>query len=189
MIDPKASLAQQTESFLGDGRALAEVCQREGTYNLADQTLAYIADAETIIEAQRKRITQFQEEKLRNWGTNNAYLRVIQEFIAGRANPHLKALQDLGGMTIVQGRHLQQTIDKFNATLRAEGISGKELTGKGKRLIDLVEFFVFHEIHRIAWYIEKFVGRDIHLAVAGLTPADIKDLPNPEPPQPQEMPS
>uniref|UniRef100_A0AB74UMN2 Uncharacterized protein n=1 Tax=Caulobacter phage BL57 TaxID=3348355 RepID=A0AB74UMN2_9VIRU len=174
MIDEKATLAQKTESLLGDARALAEVCQREGTSNLADMTLEFIKDAQTIIEAQRQRVEEHQKEKERGRHLAYAYLRVIQEFIANKGNPDLSKLMSEIGHLQALAQSMSDDVEKVVTAVR--GIERDKATPNVKRLLDFLDYFLFHEIHRKTHYIEHYVVRDMRLAFAGLEEASLKGL-------------
>lgn len=183
MIDPKATVDEQVVSLLKDLHGLKIECQEYCTSQVVDSVLEIATDTAEVIEAVQGKNRRLIDENIRLRATNRAYLRVIQEFIAGRADPHLAELSRAIGIAEQQGVFIREITEKLDKAMRAEGINHKTLTDKGRRLLDLIHFYLFHEIHRSAWYLENYTGRDLRLALAGLTPTAIKEAESPPPPE------
>ncbi|AFU86729.1 hypothetical protein D869_gp185 [Caulobacter phage CcrRogue] len=179
MIDPKAKLADQVAGLFEDAARLGVEVQERGGSNLADQTLEFIADARAIIERQQARVAELELSQTRRFHTERAYLRVIQEFIAGKGDADLKRLNDGVGMIQAQVEFIQKDIQRLADYLRAQ-----PKTKETADLIDHLDFYIFHEVYRKVHYIEHHVIRDARLALVGLSEASFKSGlgEQPEPP-------
>lgn len=190
MIDPKAKLADQVAGLGRDGARLCAEVQERCTSNIADSVLEFVADAETIIERQQKRIEELQASTARRMHVERAYLRVIQEFIAAKRLPSLTAFHDAVGMLQAQTEQMNGDIERLATYLR--GLDRRAMDPKLKDLVEHLDFYIFHELMRKIHYIEHFVLRDARLALVSLTEADFGRMglgERPEPPVSQDMPS
>lgn len=158
---------QQIEQLLADLRVLQSEANDHAFSVVQDRIAEFSEDARAVFEAIRANRTTAREDLQRNRNTQQAYLRVIQEFIASKGDPDLSMLSREIGMLQAQATSMNGDIMRVLEYCRR--LDRKRLSPDAQGLLDQLEFSLFHELHRKVDYVERYVVRDLRLALAGLS--------------------